>query len=99
MTMTLAMPTPDEERHGAEAEEEPVVCPFGDQRGLEDVGRVADRDDRGVGRVDGFRQDGGDGGDLAGHAAQVEPGGVAVEAEVLLGDGETDEGHAVQLGE
>ena len=42
-------------------------------------------------------QHGGHGGDLAGHAAQVQPGRVTVEAEVLLGDGETDEGHAVHL--
>ena len=34
-----------------------------------------------------------------GTAAQVQLAGVAVEAEVLLGDGEADEGHAVHLGD
>ena len=101
MTMTLAMPTPPTSRAiGAEAEEQAVVGAFGDELGFEDVGGEGDRDHgRGVGRVDGGGQHGGDGVDLAGHAAEVQLGGVAVEAEVLLGDGEADEGHAVHLGD
>src|SRR5580698_8224036 len=89
----------DEEGHGAETEEQYVIDPLGGHLGLQDVRRIADRHDVGVGRVGGDGQDGRHGVDLAGNAAQVEPGGVAVEAEVLLGDGESDEGHAVHLGE
>ena len=54
-------------------------------------------DGRGVGGVDRGGEHGCYRVDLAGHAAQVELGGVAVEAEVLLGDGEADERRAVHL--
>ena len=88
----------DEQGDGAEPEEEAVEGALGvgacgeDGRGLADVDLV------GRFGVGGRGEHALDGGDLAGHAADVDRGRVTVEAEVGLGGGEADEHGAVDLG-
>ena len=89
----------DQQGDRTQGEEKAVVGAFGGHFGLEDVGGMTRVDSGRVGRVDGGAQHGCDGVDLAGHGPQVDLARVAVESEVLLGDGEADEGHAVHLGD
>src|SRR5262249_53861175 len=88
----------DEQRDRAEAEEQAVEGAFGVGLGDEGGGWLGDGDLAGVFRVGGGREQGLDGGDLAGVGAQVDGGGVPVEVQVVLGGGEPDQDRGVEVG-
>ena len=99
MTMTLAMPTPPTRRATApRPRSSPLYAPLAATSALRMSDGKVTATTEGLAGIHGGGQHGGHGVDLARHAAQVEPGRVAVEAEVLLGDGEADEGHASPSG-
>ena len=75
-----------------------MSAPWASARATERGGGLADVDLVGCFGVGGRGEHGLDGGGLAGDAADVDRGRVAVEAEVGLGGGEADEHGAVDLG-
>ena len=87
----------DEQGDGAEPEEEAVEGALGVGAGAERGRGLADVDLVGCFGVGGRGEHGLDGGRLAGDAADVDRGRVAVEAEVFLGGGVADEHGAVDL--
>ena len=90
----------DQQGDGAEAEEQAAVGALGGDLGREDVGGE-DVPSRSVGLA-GLTVAGSTAATAVtwlGTAADVQLGGMAIEGEVLLGDGEADEGHGVQLGQ
>ena len=88
----------DEQGDGAEAEEQAVERALGVGLGDQGVGGLADVDLAGVLRVGGRGEQVVDGVDPVGLGAEVDGGGVAVEAEVFLGRGEADEDGGVDVG-